>query len=403
MSAVLAAAYALMLVLLLGTLRYRRFLLGAARASGEPGYAPRVALLVAVRGTDPGFREHLEALFAFDYPSYDVIFGVADCEDAAYPELEDTCRRHPGRARLVVAGHSLRCSGKIHNLLACYEVVPREAEVVVVVDADVAVHPTFLRRLVAPLREPDVGASTGYRWLVAAEPTLARTVACLTNAAGAVSFWISGNVWGGAVALRRSTFDELSVAAVWGRAVSDDLTLRSLLKRHGLRVVSVPEALLVSQQEYTWRSYWDFLVRQLVIARVYAPVLWWQVVTLYVLTAGAMLQGVAGGAAWLLGAGGAAPLAALPILGLYVVQGGLAIDAAETALLRRGERFPRLPRSSLLLYPLAVLVGCCQVLVSATRRWIEWRGIVYRMHAPDHTEVILGRAAAPAERPQAPE
>lgn len=391
---IVAFAYALMAYLLLGTWRYRRFLL----RSREPatGYAPKAALLVPIRGLDPGLSDHLDRLFELDYPDYEVVFGVADLADEARPLLERACRLHGGRARLVVAGTSLECSSKLHNLLQCQAAVSPDVEVLAVVDGDVQVHRGLLRALVAPLADPFVGATTGYRWLVAEEPTLARTVANLTNAAGAVSFWLSNNVWGGAMAMRRRTFEALGVARVWNRVVSDDLTLRSLVRRNGMRVESVPAALLVSQQEYDWRSYWEFLVRQLVIARVYAPLLWWQVVALYVVTSGAMLCGAAGGLSRLLGGHAGLPLAALPLCGLYVLQGWLAVGGGETALRRRGEAFPVLPRAGLVLYPLAVLVGCAQVLASAARRQICWRGIVYRMPSRHRTEVILPAALDPA-------
>lgn len=387
---IVAGAYALMVPLLVGTWGYRRFL-RRARTSAST-YAPRAALLVAIRGLDPALRDHLERLFELDYPDYEIVFGVADRADVARPMLEELCRKHADRARLIVAGVSHECSSKVHNLLRCHEAVSPDVEVLAVVDGDVQVHPGLLRELVAPLADPFVGATTGYRWLVAEEATLARTVANLTNAAGAVSFWLSNNIWGGAMAIRRRTFETLGVARAWSRVVADDLILRSMVQRNGLRVESVPSALLVSQQEYDWRSYWEFLVRQLVITRVYAPGLWWQIVALYGVTAGAMLCGAAGGLTWLLGGDAGLPLAALPIGALYVVQGWLAVDAGEGALRRRGERFPELPRSGMLLYPLAVLVGCAQVLVSATRRRICWRGIVYHMHARDRTEVVLPEA-----------
>jgi Glycosyltransferase like family 2 len=384
---IIAAAYVFMAGLIGTSWLYRRFLQRPSPI--DPTYRPPVAVLVPVRDLDPEIERHLESLFRLDYPSYEIVFAVAERDDPAYPILCRLCAEHPERARVVLAGLSERCSEKIHNILAGHAAVSQAVEVLVVVDADIEVHPLFLQRLVTPLRDSEVGAVTGYRWLVATERTLPRTIATMTNAAGAVSFWLSNNVWGGTVAIRRATFEKLEVPAVWRKSVSDDLTLRALLGRHGLKVVSVSDALGVSHQAYGWRSYWEFLVRQLIIARVYTPGLWWQVVALYAVTMSATAVGVVGTVGWLAGEWQSTlPLWALPLPLLFMGQGWLVIDAAQRAIRRRGEVIPELGCADLPVYVLAVAVGVAQLWSSATRRWIVWRGVLYRLHAADHTEVV---------------
>jgi cellulose synthase/poly-beta-1,6-N-acetylglucosamine synthase-like glycosyltransferase len=383
----LAAAYVLMTGLLVITVLYRRFLLTPSPI--DPTYRPKVALLLPVRGLDPEFESHLEALFALDYPHYEIVFGVAERDDPAYPVLAAACERHPGRARLVITGIPWTCSEKIHNLLGCVAVASTDAEVLVVVDGDVHPAPLFLQRLVTPLRDPSVGAVTGYRWLVATEPSLARLVATMANAAGAVSFWFSNNVWGGTLAIRREVFERLDVTTAWRSACSDDLILRRVLVGKGLRVVSIADGLAVSHQDYTWSTYWEFLVRQLIIVRVYTPSLWWQVLALYAVTIAAMGYGLVGTAAWLGGwSDTTRPLAALPLLVLYMLQGWIVIDAAQRAIARRGEHIPLVRPVQMPAYLLAVLVGSLQLLASTRRRWINWRGVVYHLDAPDRTAVF---------------
>lgn len=392
-----AAAYVLVLGLVVATWLHRRFLLRPSPI--DPSYHPKVAMLVPVRGLDPGFVGHVELLLALDYPDYEVIFGVADTDDPAYDVLRSLCALHPRGGRIVVAGVPTTCSDRIHNLLACHRAAAADAEILAMVDVDVELHPLLLRRLVSPLRDATVGAVTGYRWLVATAPSLARTVATMTNAAGAVSFWLSNNVWGGTLAIRRETFDALNVPRVWRTAASDDLTLRNVLRRPGLRVVSISDGLGVSRQSHTWSTYWESLVPQLIAARVYTPALWWQLAAFYGVTMSAVAYGVLGSVAVAAGWwADAAPLSALPLPVLLMVQGWLVIDGAQRAIRRRGEVIPEIGWRSMPVYVIAVAIGLAQVLASATGRWILWRGVLYRLHAPDRTEVIRpggGRALTP--------
>jgi hypothetical protein len=189
--------------------------------------------------------------------------------------------------------------------------------------------------------------------------------------------------------MRREVFERLDVPAAWRTSCSDDLMLRRVLVSHGLRVVSVADALAVSHQSYTWRTYWDFLVRQLILARVYTPALWWQVLVLYTVVTVAMLYGVVGSVAWLLGfsVNGQA-LAALPLIPLFMVQGWVVVDGAQRALARRDEQVPQIAGWMMPAYVLGGLVGYLQVLASARRRWILWRGVVYHLYAADQTGVF---------------
>lgn len=386
MTGVLVVSYVAMAVMLAVTAMYRRFLLRPSPI--DPTYRPKVALLLAVRGSDPEFEEHVEALFHLDYPDYEIVFGVAERGDEAYPVLAAACERHPGRAQLVVTGLPWTCAEKIHNLLGCLSVASLDAEVLVIIDADVQPAPLFLQRLVTPLRDPSVGVATGYRWLVATEPSLPRLVATMANAACAVPFWFSHGVWGGAIAIRRELFQKLDVAAMWRKALSEDIALRGMMLASGNRVVTVADALVVSHQDYTWATYWEFLVRQLTIARVYAPSIWWQGVVMYLLTAAVLAYGLLGSATWLVGlTASTRPLAALPLALLSMLQGWLILDAAERAIARRGETIPSIGLREMPVYVLSVFVGLAQAIASGLSRWIVWRGVVYHMQAPDRTVV----------------
>jgi cellulose synthase/poly-beta-1,6-N-acetylglucosamine synthase-like glycosyltransferase len=381
------AAYVLLLGLIAATCLYRRFLLRPSPIN--PSYQPKVGILVPVQGLDPDLVHNAESLLALDYPNYTVVFGLADRDDPAYHVLRRLCALHPRRCRIELAGVPTTCSDRIHNLLACYRATAADAEVLVVVDADVEAHPLLLRRLVTPLRDPAVGAVTGYGWLAATSPSLARAVATMSNAAGAVIFWLSNNAWGGTFAIRRKTFDALDVPRVWRASASDDLSLRKLLRRHALRVVSISDGLGVIRQAHTWSTSWEFFVRRFIVARVYAPALWWQMVAFYGIPMSALAYGALGSVAVVTGwSAAAAPLWALPLLVLFMVQGWLVIGGTQHVIERHRGPTPEIGWHAMPLYVVAVAVGVAQLLASAMRRWILWHGVLYRLHAPDRIEVI---------------
>lgn len=131
------------------------------------GYHPYATVILPCKGLDPGFRENVQKLLDQDYPEFEVIFAVAAESDPAYKELVELSARASRKARVVVAGIDSRRAQKINNQLCALEQVTEQTEVLVFVDSDVIARNDFLSRLVEPLREPEVGCTTGYRFYIA--------------------------------------------------------------------------------------------------------------------------------------------------------------------------------------------------------------------------------------------
>ncbi len=94
-------------------------------------------------------------------------------------------------------------SQKIGNLLRGVGAAREESGVLVFLDSDIRPGRGFLRSLVAPLGEPSVGASTGYRWLEGGEG-LWSLLARLWNA-GILPLMTDPSLnlaWGGATSIR---------------------------------------------------------------------------------------------------------------------------------------------------------------------------------------------------------
>ena len=136
----------------------------AQRLAEQPQDLPPASVIVPVKGYDEGLRENLAALAALDYPDYELIVTAQTAADIPAGVL-------PSRVRVVLArGADSAASEKIQNLTAAVRAVRKRSQVLAFADSDGRVGPGWLRALVAPLAEPGVGASTGYRWFLPDPP-----------------------------------------------------------------------------------------------------------------------------------------------------------------------------------------------------------------------------------------
>ncbi len=186
---------------------------------------PRAVVIAPMAGPVPELDPLLAALASQDYPDYQVVVVIESLREAAAATDEVALRMAvrersglPPRMRVVRAGPAAGTSQKCANLLAGLAAAPAEAEVVVLVDADVLPHRHWLRDLVRGL-EPappapvpgtrPVLAATGFRWYVPASgPSLAQSI----FSAAALGMMIDPRrtiAWGGSLAMRRRDLEAL--------------------------------------------------------------------------------------------------------------------------------------------------------------------------------------------------
>lgn len=119
-------------------------------------YRPSVSVLKPVRGADAGFYEAIRSNAMQEYPSFEILFGVATLDDPAVPAIRRLMEEFPN-VRLIHA-RTAAPNGKVGVMID----LAREArgEVLVVSDGDIAVPPAYLARVVAPLSDRTVGLVT---------------------------------------------------------------------------------------------------------------------------------------------------------------------------------------------------------------------------------------------------
>lgn len=274
--ACVAPAGVLAALMVLQAWEHRRFVTSRLARRPIPLANVKVALLAPCKGIDLGLVDNLSPLFAQSGVAYELVFIVEDRSDPAASVIDSLIRRHPGRpARIVVAGRAERCGQKVHNLLAGVRSLSGDVNVLAFVDSDARPGPDWLATLVSRLDRGEVGACTSYRCFVPARSTLPNLLLYAINS-GVMGLFGSGGrhlVWGGSWAIRRDVFHHTRIESAWEGTLSDDLVASRQIRRAGLAVAFEPACAAASPIDVSARGLFEFLRRQYVIGRRYAP--WW--------------------------------------------------------------------------------------------------------------------------------
>src|SRR5258708_8793201 len=98
--------------------RFVRYL-QAESAKEYPEFTPPVTVFVPCRGVDNGLKENVSAIFAQDYPAFEIVFLGDREDDPAFSIVEEARRLFTNEScptlRIVIAGPSTARGQKAHN------------------------------------------------------------------------------------------------------------------------------------------------------------------------------------------------------------------------------------------------------------------------------------------------
>jgi cellulose synthase/poly-beta-1,6-N-acetylglucosamine synthase-like glycosyltransferase len=285
-------------------------------------------------------------------------------------------------ATVLIAGKATTRGQKVHNLIHGVERGAGDAEVFVFCDADARFSRDWIERLIAPLDRDDVAVASGYRWYAAESGSLPSLLRSAWNASvvTALGDHARNFAWGGSMALRRDVFEHIGVRDAWQGALSDDYAVTRAAQRSGKRIVFVPQCLIPSYGDCTWRELLEFTTRQILIARIYDPATWRLTLVTQTIFNFAFWSGLFLPWPWWL----VTPL----LYGLAGMKSFIRYRGVESVLPQGA--LSKYRRSYILLAPLTALLFEYNLLRSALTRSMTWRQIRYRLISPDRTEVYRG-------------
>ena len=358
-------------------------------------YRPDAVIIIPCKGLDTSFEENIASFFNQDYRPYRVWFVVEKTADPAYPVLRQMIERlKPAstalEVRVFVAGRAVGCSQKLHNILHCLGQVPSWTKALVFADSDACADADWLAHIVYPLHKEAIGAAGGYRWFVPQRKNLATLALSSVNAAVAQ---LLGNTrfnhaWGGSMAILVDIFKKLNIESVWSRAVCDDLTLSAAVRKAGLKMAYVPACMVASYETTSWPQLFEFVRRQFVITRIYAPRTWFfglacvffSVAGLWTTVAAAIYSGTI-----------FFTVAAVVIFLAQFTRAALRQVMAVKLLEKDRRALQPAIIADILLFWLWAIILLVLIFSSAFGRKIRWRNIAYRLKGPLDIEVLAGQ------------
>jgi|CXWL01.1.fsa_nt_gi cellulose synthase/poly-beta-1,6-N-acetylglucosamine synthase-like glycosyltransferase len=385
-------------------------------------FTPFVSVIAPCKGLDDGLEQNLSALFEQDYPEYEVIFVIDNAADPAVGTIDVLLNRRDAETRrneyavgdpldfrssvslrlcgnnfvspkMVVAPKADGCAQKIANLREAVLHADKRSLAFVFVDSDARPSANWLRSLIAPLADDNVGAATGYRWFISKIPTFASEVRSVWNASIASALGPntrSNFCWGGSTAIRRDVFERIRMREKWMGTLSDDFTVTRAMNEANLPIVFVPQALTASVESCTIREMLEFTTRQMKITRVYATKLW-----IMSLIGSALFNAVLIAAFLIVVlsktndlAVGVSLLTILLVAIFSVGKAWLRLSAVRLVLTQHETLIKRQSWTQLTLWLLSPALYLYNSLAALASRRITWRGITYELKSRDETVII---------------
>ncbi len=376
---------------------YEWFRVVRGRLSSHAGfYSPVTALICPCKGIEPGLEDNLTALTRFDYANYEIYFTLATSLDPALKIVERVKAASQRPVHIVIAGPAENCGEKVHNLRRAVESLPEKFEVIVFTDSDVRLPKGWLTKLVAPLQDPRIGATTAYRWIIPSRSIgaggFASALASAWNASVATMLGRAREnfSWGGGTGIRRSTFNDARVPEYWEGAISDDFALTKALESAGKPIDFCAECLAATLHPWTGSSLLEFTNRQILITRIYAPRRWGMgaaaqlsyVVTLLFAALVIVVQ-MAGGDPWM-----NLLLITIVVPFLAVMKGVLRTIAVDEMLPEWKAQLGQWSWVWTALAPVVPFLFAWNFIASLLTKRIRWRNIRYELVSPNVTRIL---------------
>jgi ceramide glucosyltransferase len=252
----------------------QRAALGVAlrRARRMPSRRPGISILKPLCGVDEALEENLLSFSALEYPRYEVLLGVKDEADAAYPVACRVASRAPERFRVVLQQGTPGLNPKVNQLVT----LARQAryDVLLVSDSNARLVSGALNELAAAFEDPRVVCASnpvsgvGHESFGALLDNL--HLASSVGAGQLAAKLVAGKdlVVGKSMALRRDALDALGGFGAYADVLAEDYVIgKDVTNKLGKKVAILTSPVLNVAVRRTVASFFQRYVRWSVIHR----------------------------------------------------------------------------------------------------------------------------------------
>jgi len=336
------------------------------RALATHAYQP-VSILKPLKNTDPEmyqcFRSHCQQ----EYSTYEIIFGVSESDDPVIELVERLKGEFPERdIRLVYCSKTLGSNVKVSNLV---QMLPyARYEYIIVNDSDIRVPRDYLRSVLSPLRDPEIGLVTcPYRGI--ANNSLGSKLESLGISTDffpgvLVARTIEGIKFGlgSTLAFRRRELDVMGGFAAIVDYLADDYEIGRRIAGFGMNI-ELSDAIVDSLlPRYSMKGFFDHQLRWARTVKNVRPWGYFGMVITFGLTWAVLTLVLAGGAPW--------------ALALFAITAVLRLGVAAYV---RGKVLREANTRLLWWLPVRDLLALCVWVISLTGDTVIWRGTTYRL------------------------
>lgn len=325
---------------------------------------PPVTILKPLCGPEHELYENLRTFCDQNYPRFQLVFGVSDADDPAVAVVRRLQADYPHvDVQLAIDPRQHGSSPKVSNLI---NMLPLAAYAhLVIADSDIRVTRDYLRKVVAPLLDPEVGIVTcPYRghprrgfWslmgsLFINDWFLPSVKVAALSGSRAFGF-------GATIAIRRDVLNSIGGFHAIVNQLADDYRLGELTRRRGLKTVLSECMVETCVSERTLGELIRHELRWLRTIRAVRPIGY----TLSFITFSVPV----------------AVLGTLLAAGAHPALVMLAVTVATRVMLHRAGRQRTSRGSLLLLLPLRDLLGLVLWVWSFATRRVHWRDASFRV------------------------
>ena len=244
-------------------------------ATPPPKDAQSVTIVQPLCGVETFSRETLRSIFALDYPSYEIIFCLADADDPIAPLVRGAIEANPHRpARLLIGDDRVSANPKLNNVVKGWKAARHDW--VIIADSNVLMPRDYIQRLLARWRSntgivcaPPIG-SRPESFAAEIECAFLNTYQARWQYAGESSGY--GFAQGKTMLWRRETLEAGGGIEALGAEIAEDAAATKLIRAQGLNAHLVDRPFQQPLGQRRLRDVWSRQIRWARLRRATFPV-----------------------------------------------------------------------------------------------------------------------------------